>query len=663
MSDFDLGPVVPQHWIENPAIKAIIERLGQIEQSMVAIDTVFKEKNIIVTAKEDDHNTLVQDRADWAAEIQKEMNRRNSEIDASGQVLAELRREVNSVRQQLDRERGALESAKKDLRDTIELLEAEARAGKLEDQFNSMMNEFDFAWAGSIREFQWLASRLGAQAYLNDLGGFAVFDQMGLGKTLEAWAMIEMIRVNIKRDAWMAKFPDLAMPDDVDLSLIDLKPCDLAVLWMCPNSIKTSTMKELQRWGCELAVKVEGSPDVRRYQAMIGYDNGAVVIANYETLNRTEGMLDYEFPIVVTDEAHQYRNDETKTFEAVETLCRQADFVVPMTGTPLLNKPEDLWAVLHMMTLNGKYQGRFADKYRFLNEYCWNFGKGFEFRPNAGEKLLKSMGDMVIRRRKDEVLKDLPEKTWIVHEVELLPQQRDLYNQLRDKLFIWMDEQAGESLVMTNFLQQLTRFRQMAIYPPGIEIEREDGTTLSVDCEEAAKLDEAMTIITELMDNGEKVIVFCTLNDGLMELKRRLAGTTWTSITEEGVTQRPVEVGTIVGGVNEIRRSDIVDRFNDPDSNLRVVLGNIKAMGVGLNMQGACSNAIFLDRWWNRGVEEQAEDRIHRQGQENPVMIHIIHAVDSVDNFIKFINERKQGMAEGTIEKAELRRMIDEGMI
>jgi SNF2 family DNA or RNA helicase len=86
-------------------------------------------------------------------------------------------------------------------------------------------------------------------------------------------------------------------------------------------------------------------------------------------------------------------------------------------------------------------------------------------------------------------------------------------------------------------------------------------------------------------------------------------------------------------------------------------------MGIGLNLQGACSNAIFLDLGWNPGVNEQAEDRLHRQGQKNAVTIHIIQAEDTVDAFIAMKLEEKAAMIEGVMERSELRKAIQDGLI
>jgi SNF2 family DNA or RNA helicase len=124
-----------------------------------------------------------------------------------------------------------------------------------------------------------------------------------------------------------------------------------------------------------------------------------------------------------------------------------------------------------------------------------------------------------------------------------------------------------------------------------------------------------------------------------------------------------VRCGKIIGGVNDRTRNEYVLEFNRPDSPLRVMVGNIRAMGTGLNLQDACSHAIFLDLDWSPGSNEQAEDRLHRQGQENNVTIHIIQAEDTVDGFIALKLEQKQGLIEGIIERDELRRALQEGLI
>jgi SNF2 family DNA or RNA helicase len=151
-------------------------------------------------------------------------------------------------------------------------------------------------------------------------------------------------------------------------------------------------------------------------------------------------------------------------------------------------------------------------------------------------------------------------------------------------------------------------------------------------------------------------LVFANFNHVLHELQKRVAA--WAEANE-----RDDDCRLIIGGVDQKTRANFQDRLNNPDDNLRVLGLNIRAGGLGMNLQGACSHAIFMDLDWSPGSNEQAEDRLHRSGQTKDVMIHIIQAEETVDAFIAQKLETKSAMIEGTIERDELRAALDAGLI
>ena len=442
-----------------------------------------------------------------------------------------------------------------------------------------------------------------------------------------------------------------------------------------PSAIKSSTKRELAKWTDRPVVILDGPPGIRGNIVDLAHANGLVLIAGYEQVRDrgkdkatglpqcvTPEIMSHDWPIIVCDEAHKFKNRDSSTFFNIDRLTDAAAYVIPMTGTPIMNRPDEFWAILHMLTKRGVYTGKFRRYFDFENQYLSSWGYSTHFQPGAFDLLIKNVQDMVLRRRKDEVGIELPDKIREVRFVTLEGQQRELYDQMRDQLMVWLDEQKSEFINVTNFLAQLTRLRQIAVLPSGVKIKHADGTETVLDCNESSKIEEAMGVIEECLDADEKVLIFSNYNEPLEEVIRRVTALEAKYEDSDG-NVKPVRCGKIIGGVNDRTRSEYVMDFNKPESELRVLVGNIRAMGTGLNLQEACSHAIFLDLDWSPGSNEQAEDRLHRQGQNSNVTIHIIQAEDTVDGFIAMKLEQKQGLISGIIERDELRNALQSGLI
>jgi SNF2 family DNA or RNA helicase len=623
------------NFYDDPRVKELLSKIGELEAritSMVPkLDQINAHKNTVKSAKEE-----------WLKGVNEELakfDRQIREADQQALEIEHMMRDAKQLQAQIHSQ----------VSQTVEELQVANRLDEAEAQWASLLDENDWLWKENIRPFQTVCTQFTVNGFVSDLAGVVIADQMGLGKTLEATASLDVIQTLDEYDDIIAE-----RCPSIDITSTE----SLAVLWVCPNSIKETTVREIRKWSPDRkTIKLEGAPGVRNQIVKLAHANGMVLIVSYEQLRERKGnpttpeLLEHSWPIVVLDEAHKFKGDNTSTFTMVETICKDAGFVVPMTGTPIMNRPEELWAILHMTTLKGKYEGKFDQKWRFQNEFCWSAGSGSQFASGGYDRLIREISDMVIRRRKDEVLVDMPDKVREIRFVTLGEEQRNVYDQMRDTFLIWLDDQKSDFISATSILAQLTRLRQLALYPAGVKIIDVEGGEHFVSCEESAKLDEAMEILDELFDNDEKCLIFSNYNEPLKVLGRQI---------EE---KYGVEVGYIIGGQNDIRRAETQERFNDPESKLKVVLGNIAAMGLGLNLQSACSNAIFLDLGWNPGVNEQAEDRLHRQGQKNAVTIHIIQAEDTVDGFIALKLEEKQNMIDGIIERKELRKMVEEGLI
>lgn len=318
--------------------------------------------------------------------------------------------------------------------------------------------------------------------------------------------------------------------------------------------------------------------------------------------------------MIVIDEIHKCKNPSAQQGKAILKLS--AETMIAMTGTPLMNNPLDLYITLKWL---GYEKNAF---YSFRNHYCVMGGYGgYEIVAYRNMNELHTVLDeIMLRRLKKEVL-DLPEKISTTEYVEMTPSQSKIYNEVEEAL----REDIDKIKLSPNPLAQLIRLRQATGYT-GI---------LSSTVKESAKLDRLEEIIEELNENDEKAIIFSNWTDMTTPIVNRLSRYNPAVITGE-IKDRIAEQ----------------DRFMN-DSNCKVIVGTIGAMGTGLTLTAA-STVIFLDSPWNRALKEQAEDRAHRIGTTSTVNIITIVCKDTIDERIEEIINKKGKMADmlvdGTID-------------
>jgi SNF2 family DNA or RNA helicase len=299
---------------------------------------------------------------------------------------------------------------------------------------------------------------------------------------------------------------------------------------------------------------------------------------------------------------------------------------VSLTGTPIENRLVDLWSQFHFVN-PGLLGGRasFEDRYG---------------SPESLDRLRERIRPFFLRRRKRDVAPELPARTESTLVAELAPSERELYDALRlatrrdvvEKL-----QKGGSALAV---LEALLRLRQAACHPslvPGQEASTSSKTELLLDSLEVAAAD------------GHKSLVFSQ----------------WTSmldLLEPKLAERGHGFARLDGSTTD--RAAVVDRFqNDPE--VPVFLVSLKAGGVGLNLTAA-DHVFLFDPWWNPAVEEQAFDRAHRIGQENPVFVYRLVAADTVEERILELQREKRALANlatsassGTLTRDDLLRLLD----
>lgn len=316
--------------------------------------------------------------------------------------------------------------------------------------------------------------------------------------------------------------------------------------------------------------------------------------------------------MVAFDEAHKAKNPDSMQGRAL--LSIKAPHPIPMSGTFFLNNPLDLYLPL-------KWAGfETHSYYSYKNHYC--VMGGFNGKEIVGYKNLDElrtvMSEVMLRRTKGDVL-DLPPKVHVNEYVELSSEQKKLYKEVKDKIIDNLDK----IKLHPDPLSEMLRLRQVTGYP-GL---------VSSSYDSSAKIDRMEEIIEDLVESGEKAIIYSQWSEITNYLKNKF---------------RRFNPAYITGEVKAEDRMNEVKRFQE-DPNCKIIIGTIGAMGTGLTLTAA-QTVIFLDEPWNRGIKDQAEDRAHRIGTRGTVRIITLITKDTIDEGIYNMVQKKGRMADLIID-------------
>ncbi|HYJ04742.1 MAG TPA: DEAD/DEAH box helicase [Chthoniobacterales bacterium] len=443
--------------------------------------------------------------------------------------------------------------------------------------------------AGTLREYQlagfeWL-TRLAA----NNLGGILA-DEMGLGKTVQT------------------------------LAFLRAHQGDGPALVVCPTSLVTNWENEARKFTPELkTLALEGADRATRFNSIADAD---IVITSYALLRRDiDTLRDFNFSTAVLDEAQHIKNPETQNAQAAYALRATHRFV--LTGTPMENSVRDLWSIM-----NFALPGYLGNRNDFRERYELPIARGSA--PEVQRRLSRRLQPFLLRRRKRDVAKDLPEKIEQVVLSTLTSPQRAAY----DALLREIQQGLGGSGKGVNagaqrmkMLTGLLRLRQVCCDLRLVGIDKE---------ETSAKLDLLDELIEEAIDGEHRVLVFSQFVSMLHIIRERLEKLDVPFCYLDGSTKQ---------------RQEIVDCFQS-DAAIPVFLISLKAGGVGLNLSAA-DTVIHFDPWWNPAVEAQATDRAHRIGQTRVVTAYKLITRDTVEEKILRLQEKKRAAIDAAIESEE----------
>jgi SNF2 family DNA or RNA helicase len=343
-----------------------------------------------------------------------------------------------------------------------------------------------------------------------------------------------------------------------------------------------------------------------------------VILTTYGTLRRDiVALQNHQFDYVILDEAQAIKNFGSASSKAARLL--KANHRLTMTGTPVENHLGELWSLFEF--LNPGMLGK-ASVLRLS-------GAGSRtVAPETRELLAAGLRPFLLRRTKEQVAKELPAKVEQTLFCELEPDERKLYNELRDHFRASL--LAGTSRTWNKrklqVLEALLRLRQAACHPGLVDKKRATGSS--------TKLDTLLSQLEEVLQEGHKALIFSQFTSLLALVRAQLDA--------QGATYEYLD------GKTRDRQAP-VERFqNDPDCKLFLI--SLKAGGVGLNLTAA-DYVFLLDPWWNPAVEAQAIDRTHRIGQDKPVFAYRLIAKDTVEERVLELQSSKRELATAILNE------------
>ncbi len=417
--------------------------------------------------------------------------------------------------------------------------------------------------------------------------GACLADDMGLGKTVQTIALI--------------------------ISRAELGP----TLVVAPASVCSNWVSELQKFAPHLK-SIHLSHEVDRDIAIQSITKQEVLVITYGLLHQCSEMLNEKrFSTIVLDEAQSIKNRLTKRSQAAMDL--KADFKVITTGTPIENHLGELWNLFHftnpgLLGTASQFQERFAIPIEKYNQV------------DKRKHLQKLIQPFVLRRLKKDVLKDLPDKTEITLTIERTEEEASFYEALRNNAIQKIQgnhvKNEGQKQIMV--LAELMRLRRACCHPSLVE----GGNGIA-----SSKLEALSELIDELIENGHKALIFSQFVDYL-------------KIIERLIISKSLSYQYLDGSTSLKKRKESVEAFQNGEG--QVFLISLKAGGTGLNLTAA-DYVIHVDPWWNPAVEDQASDRAHRIGQQNPVTVYRLVSEGSIEQKIVTLHDQKRELAEALL--------------
>ena len=420
----------------------------------------------------------------------------------------------------------------------------------------------------------------GVEALLHH-GCLLLADDMGLGKTVQAITAMRR----------------LFAQGEISQALV-----------AAPLGLLTQWRREIWAWAPELAaIRVDGPPRERAWKWASGKQ---VYLAGYETVRSDHGnLMPPIWDLVILDEAQRIKNRHSALAQACKRLRRRRAWV--LTGTPLENREDELASILEFVRPN--LEGKRLPGLHF------------------GSRLQALHAELQLRRRKSEVLTELPPKRVVRLALELSSAQRKRYQEVEAQARGELSE-LGETATVLHILVVIARLKQICNFCPSTG--------------QSSKLEDLKERLHSLSEQGERALVFSQWTNPSFGVERLANELHWLN---------PI---TYTGALSATERNARIETFRARPEH-RVLILSLKAGGQGLNLQEA-SYVVHFDRWWNPAVENQATERAHRLGQTRAVTVYAYICVNTIEERIEEILDRKRHLFANIVDGVSLdvRRLL-----
>lgn len=444
---------------------------------------------------------------------------------------------------------------------------------------------------GTLRNYQ--KSGLNWLFFLNDFRfGGILADDMGLGKTVQVISLL--------------------------LKLKESHRLNQPVLIIMPLTLIFNWVEEIEKFGPDLNVLVYAGSKNDRLKLLKKFSKYDIILCSYGIVLQDQLLLsEKEYSYLVLDESQKIKNPETKTYRAVNKI--RSLNKLALTGTPIENSLTDLWAQINFLN-----PGLLGSLKQFQKRYI-------EIQPEERETKLAALKKLIypfmLRRTKQEVEKQLPPLTEIIHHVEMTESQRQLYQKwlryYRDEIFFQI-ENKGLNKSRLKILEALTYLRQLACHPAIFDDK--------IDLLDSGKMQLMEDMLEGIVSEGHKVLIFSQFVRFLKIIRK---------IFDAKEFQYEYLDGKVRNRAQKIRSFQ-------QNPNISAFLISLKAGGVGVNLTAA-DYVFHLDPWWNPAVEQQATDRAHRIGQDKRVFVYKYIMKNSIEEKILALQQKKKQLSDKLI--------------
>jgi len=627
-----------------------------------------------------DHDQCVAERDAMIEQLKLD----HAEVEAAEKLLAAKRKERDDHDQRRRLARQAAMDEYNRIGQLQRLIAQEEDNLKAAQRAAERRQALDELTANAVWRERILPHQLDGAHYLSASQRAVCADGMGLGKTFQIVATLDMLQ---------------AMGDG-----------GKKVLIIPPSEVMSVFMKEFQEWAPDRAVvKLGGIGGLAAsietldfYKKLLPAERTDVI--NYELIRRAgskdlvDALILEQYDTIICDEAHVIKETDSAGYKIVEKIVlahntcaaegcgrvtvstdskgdvvncdegiciihgitqtkRSAVNFFPMTGTPVLNRPNEIYPLLHLIN-----QQAFPAKRRFEDDYCTKgWDNKIKWKPGGEARLAKQINGSYLRRTRDDAGIKLPFQKITTHDIIFdkakYPKQAKLLDMLKQHAQIEIEE--GRAADMASLLALITRQRQAAVWPGGIWLDLPDSTNpwtapkvrtnVGALYAESAKMDRAIELADEFEENGERWVLFSQFRTAIDEFAKRRGDS--CVVYHGGTDDKTAELIK-----KNFDRQHIMKTGEAPK--WKGVAAHYQKGGTGLTLTAA-TQTIILDEQWSPGMNQQAYDRTNRLGQTEETGIHILHLEDTIDQWLMSLIAEKRKIVDGFEMELTFQQLAD----